>query len=67
MDQASRSSRRGSTLSHGRYGLGAETVADRLGQSRLIHLPFYARDNSSIHLDLAFLFHQVDPSLNDEQ
>ena len=39
-------------------GLGAETVADRLGQSRLIHLPFHAGDNLSFNLDPAFLFHE---------
>jgi hypothetical protein len=40
-------------------GLGAETVAHRLGQSRPIHLPFYAGDNLSRNLDPALLFHEV--------
>jgi hypothetical protein len=48
----------GSGLLGGRCGLDAETVADRLGQSRLIHLPFYAGDNLSFNLDPAFLFHE---------
>ena len=57
--QDSRSRRTGSRLLHGRCGLGAETVADRLGQSRLIHLPFYAGDNLSFNFDPAFLFHEA--------
>jgi hypothetical protein len=51
----------GSTLLGGRCGLGAETVADRLGQSRLVHLPFYAGYNLSFNLDPAFLFHEATP------
>jgi hypothetical protein len=39
--------------------MGAETVSHRLGQSRLIHLPFYAGDNLSFILDPAFLFHEA--------
>jgi hypothetical protein len=48
----------GSRLLGGRCGLGAETVADRLGQSRLIHLPFHAGGYLSFNLDAAFLFHE---------
>jgi hypothetical protein len=49
----------GRRLFHGPCGLSAETVADRFGQSRLIHLPFYAGDNPSFILDPAFLFHEA--------
>jgi hypothetical protein len=49
----------GRRLFHGRCGLGAETFADRFGQSRLIHLPSYAGDNLSFIFDPAFLFHEV--------
>jgi hypothetical protein len=48
----------GRRLFHGLCGLGAETFADRLGQSRLIHLRFYTGDNPSFILDPAILFHQ---------
>jgi hypothetical protein len=57
--QDSRSRGTGSWLFHGRCGLDAETIADRFGQSRLIHLPFYAGDNLSFVLDPTFLFHEV--------
>ena len=67
MDQDSGSRRTGSGLLHGQFGLGAEAIADRLGQSRLIHLPFYARDNLSFNLDPAFLFHEATFLMNDEQ
>ena len=56
--QDSRASGTGSRLLDGRCGRGAESVADRLGQSRLIHLPFHAGDNLSFNLDPAFLFHE---------
>ena len=49
----------GSRLLGGRCGLGSETVPDRLGQSWLIHFPFYAGDDLSIILDPAFLFHRA--------
>jgi hypothetical protein len=39
--------------------LGPETVADRLGQSRLIHLLFYDKDNLSFDLGRVCLFHPV--------
>jgi hypothetical protein len=39
--------------------LGAESVADRRGQSRLVHLPFNAGDNLCFNLDPAFLFYEV--------
>lgn|SRR5208337_36187 len=42
-----------------RCGLGAETVADRLGQSRLIHLSSYAGDNLPRNIDPAYLFHET--------
>ena|ERR1035438_8068896 len=58
-DQDSRSRRMGSGLLDGRCGPGPETVPDRLRQSRLIHLPFYAGDDLSFSLDLTFLFHKV--------
>jgi hypothetical protein len=57
--QDSRSPRTGGRLLRGQCCLVAETVADRLGQSRLIHLPFHAGNNLSFILDLAFLFHEV--------
>jgi hypothetical protein len=56
--QDSRSRGTGSRLLDGRCGLGGEPVADRLGQSWPIHLPFYARDNLSIFLDPAFHSHE---------
>ena len=49
----------GSRLLDGPCGLGAETVADRLGQSWAIHFPFYAGYNLSFNLDPAFLFHEA--------
>ena len=58
-DQDSRAGRTRSRLLDARCGLGTETGADRLGQSRLIHLLFYAGDNLSFNLDLAFLFHET--------
>jgi hypothetical protein len=39
--------------------MNAETIADRLGQSRTVHLPFYAGDNLSFILDPVFLFHEA--------
>jgi hypothetical protein len=58
-DQDSLSRRTGNELLRGQCCLGAETVADRLSQSRLIHLPFYAGDNLSFILDPDFLFHDA--------
>ena len=58
-DQESHSRRTGKGLLRGRCGLGAETVADRRGQSRLIHLPFYAGDDLFFDLDAALLFHEA--------
>jgi hypothetical protein len=58
-DQDSRSRGTGRRLLHDQCCLDAETVADRLGQSRTVHLPFYAGDNLSIMLDPAFLFHEA--------
>ena len=58
-DQDSCAGRTRSRLLDARCGLGTETGADRLGQSRLIHLLFYAGDNLSFNLDLAFLFHET--------
>jgi hypothetical protein len=55
----------GGRLSCGQCCRGAETIADRLGQSRLIHLPFYAGNNLSVILDPAFHFHKAAPLLND--
>jgi hypothetical protein len=49
----------GGMLRHGRCGLGTETFADRRGQSRLIHLPFYTGHNISFDLNPAFLFHEA--------
>lgn len=40
-------------------GLGAETIADRLGQSRQIYLPFYAGDDLFVDLGSACLFYPV--------
>jgi hypothetical protein len=59
------SRRTGGTLSRGQCCRRAETIADRLGQSRLIHLSFYAGDNLSVILDPAFHFHEAAPLLND--
>jgi hypothetical protein len=43
------------------YSFSSEAVADRLRQSRLIHFPFHAGDNSFFNLDPALLSHKSTP------
>ena len=46
-------------LVNGGAGRAAETVTDRLRESRPIHLFSYIGDNVSCHLDPATLFHEA--------